>query len=66
MYMPKTIQEMDRKNRLYFCLSGNFKVVNEERLKNAATSLLNKVHAIGLSTKLQKLTHNRNKNVQHT
>jgi len=55
MYMPKTIQEMYRKNRLYYCLGGNFKVVNEERLKNAATFLLNKIHAIGLSTKTLKI-----------
>jgi hypothetical protein len=52
MYMPKIIQEMDRKKRIYYWLGGNFKVVNEERLKNAATSLLNKIQATGLSTKL--------------
>lgn len=52
MYMLKTIQETEGKNRLYYCLGGKLKVVSEGRLKNAATSLLNKIHEIGLSTKL--------------
>jgi len=52
MHMLKTIQETEGKNRLYYCLGGNFKVESEDRLKNALTSLLNKIHAIGLSTKL--------------
>jgi hypothetical protein len=52
MYMLKTIQETDKKSRLYYCLGGKFKVVSEDRLKNAVTSLLNKIHAFGLSTVL--------------